>query len=283
VYGRFLEGPRKVSSGLGSGQELVITAHQSIGTIETAIGARTLTRAGGTVAASTGDPVFPGDTIETGPNGSIAVRFIDGTGIILASSAHVVLKEFVRGSAGHLHSALLTLARGAFAFIVGRIAKSGGLTIDTPLASIRSRSSGSGIGILSIAALTFSAIEQSHAQPAGTTFLDDGEITYKDLEHGVFELRTKVNPRTIWIDNPGESVVLDKTGSSTPVTNSATEMNRLQMVQQGALANYVLGLQGGPTESTTNGSSTRIFPTRCCSRSVLFRQLAIPRKVCSTR
>ena len=256
MSGRFPEAPRKVSSGLGSNQELLVKTCQSIGTIETAIGPRTLTRAGAVFEPNAGDGVFPGDTIETGPNGTVDLRFVDGTRFVLSSSSHVVLEDFVHGSGGSLHSALLNLAHGAFAFIVGRIARSDGLTINTPLASIRSRSSGSGVGILSLAALTFAAIEDSQAGPSGVTFFDEGEIRPQDSAHGVFELRTKgPNPTTIWVDDPGETVVLDKSGSSTSVTNSATEMNRLQLAQQNALANYVLGLSG-PTQSTTGGSST---------------------------
>jgi hypothetical protein len=138
VSGRFPEAPRKVSSGLGSNQELLVKTCQSIGTIETAIGPRTLTRAGAVFEPNAGDGVFPGDTIETGPNGTVDLRFVDGTRFVLSSSSHVVLEDFVHGSGGSLHSALLNLAHGAFAFIVGRIARSDGLTINTPLASITS-------------------------------------------------------------------------------------------------------------------------------------------------
>src|SRR5262249_46227742 len=155
--------------------------------------------------------------------------FVDGTRFVVSSCARMELKGFVRDPAGNLCSALVSFVRGAFSFLVGQISTAGGLTIDTPVASIRSRGRGSGIGVLSLTALTFSLIEEeARAASAATTFLDDGEIKYKDLEHGVFELRTKeANPRTIWVDDPAETIVLGPKGSSV-VTNSATEMHRLQ-------------------------------------------------------
>ncbi len=227
---------------------------QVIGNIQTAIGCGTIRRAGGiAVQVMVGDPVCQGDVIETAADGRIEIRFVDGTVFDLSRDARVELSEFARDSNGTLQSALFAVTRGTFAFVAGRLAETGSLTVDTPVGSIRSLAQGGGIGMLSFAALIFSAMKDAQAADPNVTFLDDDTITYKDLEHGVFELITKeAIPRHIIVEDPGETVVLSKRGSSVSVNevaNSPTRMQELQAAQQDVLANYAKGL--GPTGSST--------------------------------
>jgi VCBS repeat-containing protein len=227
---------------------------QAIGNIQTAIGCGTIRGASGiAVQVMVGDPVCLGDVIETAADGLIEIRFVDGTVFNLSRDARVVLSEFARGSDGTLQSALFAVTRGTFAFIAGRLAKPGSLTVDTPVGSIRSRAQGGGIGMLSFAALIFSAMKEVQAADPNVTFLDDDTITYKDLEHGVFELITKeAVPRHIIVEDPGETVVLSPKGSSVSVNevaNSPSRMQELQAAQQDVLANYAKGL--GPSGSST--------------------------------
>ena len=122
-----------------------------------------------------------------------------------------MLSEFARDANGTLQSALFAVTRGTFAFVAGRLAKTGSLMVDTPVGSIRSRAQAGGIGMLSFAALIFSAMKEAQAADPNVTFLDDDTITYKDLEHGVFELITKeAIPRHIIVEDPGETVVLSR-------------------------------------------------------------------------
>ena len=52
-------------------------------------------------------------------------------------------------------------------------------------------------------------MKEARAGDPNVTFLDDGNITYKDLEHGAFELVTKeAVPRHIIVEDPGETIVL---------------------------------------------------------------------------
>jgi VCBS repeat-containing protein len=230
---------------------------QVIGNIQTAIGCGTIRRASGiAVQVMVGDPVCQGDVIETAADGRIEIRFVDGTVFNLSRDARVELSEFARDTNGTLRSALFAVTRGTFAFIAGRLAEAGSLTVDTPVGSIRSRAQGGGIGMLSFAALIFSTMKEVQAADPNVTFLDDDTITYKDLEHGVFELITKeAIPRHIIVEDPGETVVLSRRGSSVSVNevaNSLTRMQELQAAQQDVLANFAKGL--GP-----NGSSTPPF------------------------
>jgi VCBS repeat-containing protein len=200
-----------------------------------------------------GDPVRLGDVIETAADGHVGIRLIDGTAFILSRNTRVVLDEFACDPDGISHAALFAVARGAFAFVAGRMARSGSLQIDTPVGSIRGRAYAGGFGTLSLTALTFAAMSEVQAADPNTTFLDDDTITYKDLEHGTFELWTKeAIPRHIIVDDPGQTIVLTNKGSSISVgqfTNSAARMEELRDVQQAVLANFAKGYN-------PNGSSS---------------------------
>ena len=68
----------------------------------------------------------------------------------------------------------------------------------------RGRARAGGFGSLWLTALTFSLMNEVRAADPDVTFLDDGNITYKDLEHGAFELVTKeVIPRYFLVEDPG--------------------------------------------------------------------------------
>ena len=75
--------------------------------------------------------------------------------------------------------------------------------------------------MLWLTALTFSLMKEVRAADPNVTFLDDGNITYKDLEHGAFELVTKeLIPRYILVEDPGQTIVLRSQGSSVSVSQS---------------------------------------------------------------
>ena len=172
--------------------------------------------------------------IETAADGRIGIRFIDGTVFNLSCSTRVVLNEFVCDSTGTLHSALFGVTRGTFAFIAGQVARTGCLRIDTPFGSIRGRAHTGGIGMLSLTALTFSLMKEVQAADPNVTFLDDDNITYKDLEHGAFELVTKeAVPRHIIVEDPGETIVLRPQGSSVSVNQVANSAARMAELQAG--------------------------------------------------
>ena len=229
----------------GSAQGLVATPPDAVGKIQTTIGPVTVMRAGGVVArVDVGEFVYQGDTIATGADGAVGIIFADGTVFNLSSDARAVLNEFSYDPNGNSNSALLSLAQGKFAFIAGKVAKTGGLRIDTPFASIRGSARDRGVGVLTLAALTFAAIEESQAASRHDAFLDDGTITYKDLPHGTFEIVTR-DGRVIMSDDPGETIVVDPTGAVTRIPNSSSRMAELQQAQHNAFATLSLGQEGG--------------------------------------
>ena len=241
--------------GVGFAQDLTAAPLHAIGKIHTAIGSVAVVRASGAVVqASAGDPVYQGDTIETGADGAVAITFIDGTTFNLSATARLVLNEFVCDPTGTPNSALFSLIQGAFTFVAGKVATTGGLNIDTPVARIRGTAQDRGIGILTLAALTFATIKEAQAASRHDAFLDDGTITYKDLAHGTFEIVTR-DGRVIVADDPGETIVVDPTGSVTRIPNSSSRMAELQRAQQGVQATLSLGQEGAAPGGSSSPSS----------------------------
>src|ERR1700744_6585605 len=76
---------------------------QVIGSIHTAIGCATITRASGmAIPAMDGDPVCQDDVIETAADGRIQIRFIDGTVFTLSGDTRVERSDVSRAFDGTL-------------------------------------------------------------------------------------------------------------------------------------------------------------------------------------
>ncbi|WP_076865362.1 DUF5801 repeats-in-toxin domain-containing protein [Bradyrhizobium mercantei] len=211
-----------------------------VGIVQTAIGCGTVARARGiAVQAVAGDPIYQGDTVEVEAGGQVDIRLIDGTLLNLPAGSRLELGDLARNSS--LRPGLFAKTRNLFRLIGSRLLGSGILTADTPVGTLRA----SGLGMLSFAALTVALLKDAQAAESNVTFLDDDNINYKDLHHGVFELVTKeAIPRHIIVDDPGETIILNKRGSSVSVshlTNSATHMEELREAQQETLANFQKG------------------------------------------
>lgn len=118
-----------------------------IGEVVSVSGSVTIEHAPGTavvVQASVGQPnhvkikdkVFLGDVVATGPDGKLAITFNDGTSFTLSSSARMELNQFVYDPNGKSNSTLFNLTKGTFTFVAGKIAKTGDMKIDTPVATM---------------------------------------------------------------------------------------------------------------------------------------------------
>ena len=120
--------------------------------------------------------------VETSAGGRFSIRFSDGTAFTLSDNARMTLNDYADDK---YVGAIRHVSRGTFSFIAGKMAEAGRLGIQTPLANIRARRNGGGIGMLSLVSLFFAAFEEAHAGPSGIAFLDYGNITSKDLYNGV--------------------------------------------------------------------------------------------------
>jgi hypothetical protein len=83
-----------------------------------------------------GDPIYLGDVVQTGADGRLGITFTDGTAFDLAGNARMVMTEFVYDPNSQTNSTLLSLTKGQFTFVAGKIAKSGDMKIDTPVATM---------------------------------------------------------------------------------------------------------------------------------------------------
>ena len=119
---------------------------EPIGKVVTATGAVTIEHAEAMVVqanvsgqagqSKVGDLVYRGDVVQTGADGRIGINFNDGTSFNLSSNARMALTEFVYDPNGKSNSTLFNLSKGTFTFVAGKIAKTGDMKIDTPVATM---------------------------------------------------------------------------------------------------------------------------------------------------
>ena len=223
-----------------------------VGQIETVFGSCALTRpSSNPFQAKPGDPVCPGDTIETADGGRVGMRFIDGTAFELSDGARAVVKEFVAGSA--TPSASVEVNRGTFAFFAGEMARSGVLRFETPFGTIRGRARTGGIGMLSVASLAFVATENAQALTVSPD-TDDGvinpgtSIDANEAHFGVIEL--DVGGRIYLIDNPfAEYQVSGDTVTQVPLTASQLIQFQIDSINVQNIAALAQGPTAGPSGS----------------------------------
>jgi hypothetical protein len=91
---------------------------------------------GQTSQTNVGDVVYLGDVVQTGTDGRVGINFTDGTAFNLSRNARMALTEFVYDPNGNSNSSLLSLTKGTFTFVAGKIAKTGDMKIDTPVATM---------------------------------------------------------------------------------------------------------------------------------------------------
>ena len=84
-----------------------------------------------------GDHVYLGDVVTTGDNSQLGINFIDGASFIMSSNARMTLDQYVYDPNDHKkNSMFFSLAKGAFTFLAGSIAKTGSMKVDTPVATM---------------------------------------------------------------------------------------------------------------------------------------------------
>jgi hypothetical protein len=211
----------------------------SIGNIQYHVGSVTLTSAEGVkLYAGVAEDLHCGTVIDTGSNGRIGLTFRDGTAFCLEPGTRMVLDEFACGDDGAVTSAQFSISRGRFAFVASKSGEN--LTIDTPFARIRGSAHGGAVGVLTLIALTFVLMQDLRAAAPDLEFVLDDLISYKDMEHGTFQLIIKgAAPRTINVDDPGVTVVVNPNADIQTVENTPEEMAALLAASQDAYATYV--------------------------------------------
>jgi hypothetical protein len=151
-------------------------ASKPIGRIVVATGSVTLERANAMVIqastggqagqAKVGDLVYQGDAVATGADGKVGINFTDGTSFNLSNNARMVLNEFVYDPNGTSNSSLVNLTKGTFTFVAGKVAKTGDMKVDTPVATMGIRGTTPRVEISDDGTVRFSTlIEEGKDRP----------------------------------------------------------------------------------------------------------------------
>ena len=151
-------------AGGGAGQ-----AAESIGKVQTLEGGATVVRANGvTETLKVGDPVFQGDVVMTGPGGKLGISFLDGTLFSLSNNARMVLNKLVYEPNGSDNSMLFNLVEGTFVFAAGKIAPTGDMKVQTPVATMGIRGTTPTVDIdASLGTVNFSIVPDPSDQAIG--------------------------------------------------------------------------------------------------------------------
>jgi len=119
-------------------------------------------------SAKVGDSVYLGDVVATGSDGRVGISFADGTAFDLSSNARMVMNEFIYDPNSKSNSSLLSLTKGTFTFVAGKIAKSGDMKVNTPVATMGIRGTTPRVEIADDGSVKFSTlIEESKDRVGG--------------------------------------------------------------------------------------------------------------------
>jgi hypothetical protein len=113
-------------------------ADDPAGIIKTFKGAASIVRQERVVPAAGGLKIFKGDTVKTGPDGSLGIIFEDDTLLSLGPNSEVVLNEYIFAPAQGNMSIVIRMIKGTVAYLSGIIAKLSPQSVkfETPTATL---------------------------------------------------------------------------------------------------------------------------------------------------
>jgi len=112
-----------------------------------------------------GDAVYKGDVIQTNNDGKISLIFTDGTAFNVARNARIELNEFVYDPNSKANSAKFSLLKGTLTFVAGGAAKSGSMTLDTPVGTMGIRGTTPHVEIMDDGSVKFSTLVEDDKTP----------------------------------------------------------------------------------------------------------------------
>ncbi|WP_425046091.1 Ig-like domain-containing protein [Primorskyibacter sp. S87] len=161
-----------------------------IGQVEVAEGSVRVQRGDGTVEElDVGVKIYQRDVLITDVDGNLSVTFADGTIFTLSASSRMVVDELIYDPESTENSGAFSLVQGGFVFVAGQVAKTGGMTVDTPAATM-------GIRGTNVSAKVYTVGGETEVQMAlnkdfdGT--LSSIEVYVDDVLQGVITTDTEV-------------------------------------------------------------------------------------------
>lgn len=190
-----------------------------------------------------GDRIFLGDLIETGPNSGMQIMLLDETIFTIGPDAGLVIDEFVYDPADNAGQVTASVVKGAFRFVSGRVAKEEprNMSVQTPVGTI---------GIRGTSAAGFvSPPDANGNQTANIVLLGPGVDNNANERAG-----------RIIVSGGGTSVEITRSGFGTTISGLnaiPTPPVRFEPGQVAALTGG-LGTNGGarPAASPAQGAST---------------------------
>ncbi|MEP1443247.1 MAG: tandem-95 repeat protein [Hyphomicrobiales bacterium] len=190
---------------------------RAIGQVEELSGGATVQRADGTTEQlQVGTKVFSNDVVQTADGSKLSLTFVDGTIFTLASASRMILDELIYDPSSTENSGIFNLVEGSFVFIAGQAAKTGGLEIKTPAATMGIRGTTVRVDIVSVDGRTVVEVSLNR-DPDGET----GIFTLTDLNGN--EIATIDSTETKWIVSPIE-------GETREIDRSPTDLNSDQVL-----------------------------------------------------
>ncbi len=96
---------------------------ETIGVVRNSSGSATITRLGNVLPATMGTRLHTGDTLGTGPGGSLGVILRDDSSLSLGPSSSLLLQDFLFSPSEGKFSLLVRLSKGTMAYLSGLIGK----------------------------------------------------------------------------------------------------------------------------------------------------------------
>ena len=109
-------------------------AMAEIARVKAASGVASVKRGGALTPAKVGQTLNPGDWLETGKDGRIALTFVDNTRFAVGPNSQVEVSKFAYDKTRQQGDFVTRVDRGSLAVVSGRIAKSGkdAMKVQTP-------------------------------------------------------------------------------------------------------------------------------------------------------
>jgi hypothetical protein len=105
------------------GEVSAANASSCIATVNKMSGMATVVRQGRTLSATIGLEIYEGDTIRTGPDGSIGLVFNDDTLLSLGPGSVLIIDEFVFAPHQGKFSIVIRMLKGTAAYLSGLISR----------------------------------------------------------------------------------------------------------------------------------------------------------------
>ncbi|GGH32502.1 FecR family protein [Cribrihabitans marinus] len=135
---------------------------------------------GSSVRLEVGVKILQNDVIRTAEGGGVSITFVDGTIFTLSSNSRMVIDELIYDPDSAANSGGFSLIQGSFVFIAGQVAKTGGMQVDTPSATMGIRGTTVLVQIQTIDGVLSSEVTLTR-DPDGAV----GEIVLRDLQGNV--------------------------------------------------------------------------------------------------